>query len=320
MNLVKSLKGGSLSKTEVYEGPQGLIVRKSISSLENREYGLVRWQSQIRKLQTLSHFLPENVAPVIGMGVEDCNYFYEIPYYEGAVDCYRAVKGGESVEKIAFKLLDLLHKMSSVKMQEIVGSISVYISEEIEVPLKCALKSVRNSNLELSVDVIETITASIIDALNISRDLKSKYKEYKTTETLTHGNLTLENVLWDPKEESLRIIDPYFETYSEIILGDYSQLLQSTCSGYEEVVNYLDWNNFDVLDYPYPAIDHGFIKLGKILEEAVKAESWYKEDIVNIYHASQFIRMFPFKLVNAPLQGVLFLMHGINLLRRNCDA
>ena len=59
MKLIKELKGGSLSKTQVIKIDNNLFVRKKISISKEREYGLVRWQSQIRKLQILYNFLPK---------------------------------------------------------------------------------------------------------------------------------------------------------------------------------------------------------------------------------------------------------------------
>ena len=70
MKIVKELKGGSLSKTVIINDGQRFLVRKYISSIENREYGLVRWQSQIRRLQTLRSYLGENVITIESMGVD----------------------------------------------------------------------------------------------------------------------------------------------------------------------------------------------------------------------------------------------------------
>lgn len=56
MTIVIPLKGGSLSKT--YRLPQYNIVRKEVSRTENREYGFVRWYSQLMKLQHYNQIYP----------------------------------------------------------------------------------------------------------------------------------------------------------------------------------------------------------------------------------------------------------------------
>ena len=63
MKLIKELKGGSLSKTIVVQNENNFFVRKKISISMEREYGLVRWQSQIRKLQILYNNFPKNTLP-----------------------------------------------------------------------------------------------------------------------------------------------------------------------------------------------------------------------------------------------------------------
>ena len=86
MKVYKTLKGGSLSKTEVISDGTKKFVRKSISCIDNREYGLVRWQSQIRKLQLLNHFIPGSCVIVERVGVCDDFYYYDIPFYENSIN------------------------------------------------------------------------------------------------------------------------------------------------------------------------------------------------------------------------------------------
>ena len=50
------------------------------------------------------------------------------------------------------------------------------------------------------------------------------------------------------------LIDPYAETYCETILGDVSQIYQSSISGYEAVSNYIVEKDYSVIDYPYNQI------------------------------------------------------------------
>jgi len=51
---VTQLKGGSLSSTSLYEDGDRKFIRKSISTKDNREYGYVRWYTQLKKLQRLA--------------------------------------------------------------------------------------------------------------------------------------------------------------------------------------------------------------------------------------------------------------------------
>ena len=74
-NNPKLLKGGSFSTTEVLGPPSSLRVRKSVSTLVNREYGYVRLESQLRKLYTLSKYFPDITPPVLSVGADDHLFF-----------------------------------------------------------------------------------------------------------------------------------------------------------------------------------------------------------------------------------------------------
>ena len=56
MKVIHNLKGGSLSRTSVVMDGKDKFVRKYILIDTDREYGLVRWQSQPRKMQLLRNF------------------------------------------------------------------------------------------------------------------------------------------------------------------------------------------------------------------------------------------------------------------------
>ena len=50
------------------------------------------------------------------------------------------------------------------------------------------------------------------------------------------------------------------------------------------------------------------------LKKHLSNEQWYYEQILLILRASQFTRMFPFKLVNNPKSGFLFMNHAVDLI------
>ena len=69
--LVKKFKGGSLSSTNLMEESGKLFVRKSVSLIDNREYGFQRWYSQLKKLQRYSVMYPNLFPPVLNYGKTD---------------------------------------------------------------------------------------------------------------------------------------------------------------------------------------------------------------------------------------------------------
>ena len=315
MEIVKELKGGSLSKTVVIFDGDRYLVRKLISRTHNREYGLVRWQSQIRKLQLLNNFLPFSTPIIERVGEENNYFFYDIPYYENSVNCSDALLQGESTQLIAESIVELLKGMVSIKLGSVRGSLSLYICEEILSPLQQASDHIDTGILQLYNNEKRIFHDAIESAVSIATELHHKYRVLEVPESLTHGNLTLENLLWDPNTKKLTMIDPYAETYCESIVGDISQLLQSSLSGYEYISEIYEYGDFSILEYPSDKIPKRLIRFSRILASLLIEEKWYSSDHLQLFRASQFTRMYPFKLEKSPRQAAAFMMHGIKLLR-----
>ena len=314
MEIIKKLKGGSLSNTIVFSDCNKKFVRKSISRNSDREYGLVRWQSQIRKLQLLNKYIPESTVAVSLAGHCDDFYFYDIPYYENSMNCVEALLQGEPEELIAEKVAIVLSKMAAIEFHSAPGSLALYISEEIRSPLSIALKLANEDHLPLDCQELNSFKEEIFKAFSIVDKLLHQVKNLAVRESLTHGNLTLENMLWNPKSSEILLIDPYAETYCESIMGDVSQVFQSSISGYEFISNLFENQVYPICKYPIDEIPRCLTNFANYLTKTVASESWYSEDYLTLFRASQFTRMFPFKLVSSPRQGVAFMFHGIKLL------
>lgn len=320
MKIFKTLKGGSLSSTNVVIDGNAKFVRKSISRTLEREFGLVRWQSQIRKLQQLQKYIPESTIHINRIGVKNNFYYYDIPYFENYINCYEALINGESPELIAEKTSILLCKMAAINYECHQGSLSLYVAEEILSPLIMAKEMANNNNLNLTNEESVKFKKSINEGIKIVEKLKIKTQKVTLHESLSHGNLTLENILWDPSLKELIIIDPYGETYCESIMGDVSQLLQSSASGYEYVSQLLEKNSYQITDYPINTIPECLSIYSRLLTDKISHNKWYSEEYLTIFRASQFTRMFPFKIHISPRVAVAFMLHGLNLLEESLDA
>jgi hypothetical protein len=314
MKVVKELKGGSLSKTVVISDGQRLLVRKYISSIENREYGLVRWQSQIRRLQTLRNHLGENVITIESMGVDGSFFYYDMPFYENALNCSELLEDSKSDVDLASEISQLLTRMSQISFGTVAGSVSVYLSGEVLHPLRNALDRL----LLVQGDIFSNIKGmkqEIECAIDLVLILIKRYENKKIIENLTHGNLTLENILWDKDSKKLILIDPYSETYTESLCVDISQIAQSSLSGYEYIIKNELYNDPSIQDYPYTSIPKKTKLFGNEILNLVSQFDWFDDDLYHIMYASQFIRMFPFKMHVNTGQAYFFLMHGVRLLR-----
>ncbi len=96
------LKGGSLSKT--YWIPEQNIVRKEISRTENREYGFVRWYSQLMKLQHFNQIYPGLFPEVVGVGSTGVDAWFDLQYLHGFRDIKSILNGEPLKEETIFKM------------------------------------------------------------------------------------------------------------------------------------------------------------------------------------------------------------------------
>ena len=317
--VVKELKGGSFSATRVIElSNSERRVRKYVSSVENREYGLVRWQSQIRRMQHLHSVLPNHTPPILAMGVSGQDFFYEIPYYESSQNLYEYLSERGEREAVALfdEVKDLINIYSQTKYGEAVGSFSVFFSEEVMGRLINVDDQLEVAYSSGSINKEELLHAQrLISRVSPLLDkVMLEASSLPIAESLTHGNFTLENALYDHSTKSILLIDPYSETYSESVLGDFSQLMQSSVSFYEEIVSggehgvpYL----FEVAKNPQKT---GVYYFGECLRRCVAELSPVDQKITNLFHAAQFVRMFPFKIDKTPRLAIYFLLYGLRII------
>ena len=112
-------------------------------------------------------------------------------------------------------------------------------------------------------------------------------------ESYTHGNITLENIIYDEDKDTIVFIDPYEENIIDNCYNEYSQLLQS-CNSHYEIYNSLNIESFENIDLDVPYGIEKFNQLFHSYMESSMTESQIK--VVKYFEISQFIRMLPFKL------------------------
>ena len=80
---VKDLKGGSLSNTELHKIDDVYYIKKRINLVKEREYGFVRWYSQLKKTQRFSVDFPDIFPKIIDVSYETNDAILTLEYMEG---------------------------------------------------------------------------------------------------------------------------------------------------------------------------------------------------------------------------------------------
>tara|TARA_R110001583_G_scaffold111063_2_gene260128 strand:+ start:4266 stop:5231 length:966 start_codon:yes stop_codon:yes gene_type:complete len=315
--IIKELKGGSFSKTLAIENNGRKIVRKFISRHVEREYGLVRWQSQIRKLQIMNQSIGSDYVPkVISSGYDDVSYYYDIEYFENSktiLDFLLNPYENVNSKTVFDNLIKVIDNYKTVDFGSIKGAFSLYIQEEIVSVLSKIITYSNSDSLAIvELNEIKDICSSVLNLIKC----KSNYlADIELNETLTHGNLTLENVLVDSMGD-IKIIDLYAETYCESWLGDISQIMQSCIGDYEQI-NDLNEDDFDCLFTKKTVSTSEFYEEFKNnLNMLILKFSHEDKVALEVFYASQFIRMFPFKIEKTPRKAFYFAVQGMKTLNK----
>ena len=310
---ITKLKGGSLSSTCLHESSSLSFVRKSIYLKNNREYGFQRWYSQLKKIQRFNVDFPNLFPKLLNYGLDKDYGFFDLEYIPNSSNLFDFLtkeNDEKIIQKIFLKLKTSFDSLHKKKIQSFDGAIDLYYEEEIKQKISDCLNSkvfsllIKNRKLFYNNEEIDGLCFHLDDYFKL---FKKCYKNQR--ECLTHGNSTLENIIYDENHEQIIFIDPYEENIIDSMFADYSQVLQSSSSKYE-YLNSLDIsikeNHFNYEDN-FPS---GLIKFNDIFESYLS--SFKESDIllIRLLEISQFIRMLPFKKEVDPNKMLFFYAHA----------
>lgn len=316
MTIVIPLKGGSLSKT--YRLPQYDLVCKEIVRDKNREYGFVRWYSQMKKLQRYNTIYPNLFPKVLGVDVDDNKATFKMEYMKGFRDIKSILANDTLTDEQIFRISQAvwkgLNQLHSVTHDPIPNAGKLYYEEEVWQKLKDAIAVPEfaefhaHGTYEYNGRIVQGIGASFHDLENFFSELTLVQEEN------IHGNPTLENILYSFDEDRVVFIDVYDESMIDTRFLDYAQVLQCSRSHYGYI------NDNEVLIGGVSVthrlqIPTNFETFNSHFESGI-ADSRTKE-IVDVFEATQFIRMLPFKVLAGEIdKAKFFYVHACYLLSK----
>ena len=318
MSIVQ-LKGGSLSSTFLVDGA---FIRKEISTKSDREYGYVRWYSQLKKLQRYAKDFPDLFPKVLEVGYNNDRAYFDIEYFPDALDIKNLFinKNLETseIEKINTALWGAFNELHSATFTANKGACSLYFKEEVSQKLADAKQA---SKEFLDFCKYETYNYNGQEVPNLDRYLDLLETSFRNTnlteEQFIHGNPTLENTLYIEKTNRIIFIDLYEESIIDSKFLDYSQVLQCSRSHY----GFLNDNEKQVQGNAVShnlTIPEAFKAFNTCFESRLREASTAQElKLIDILEATQFIRMLPFKCYAANLNDAkFFYVHACYLLSK----
>ena len=297
----KRLKGGSLSGTYLCKNERGeSFVRKEASLNEHREYGFQRWYSQLKRLQRYGQQFPNLFPDVIQFGRSGDLAYFDIQYVEGSLTVHDYLLQNptkENIEHMFSVLLASMNRMHSIKIPSSASAMDLYVYEEMEQKIGACLGNAQFQKIISQREV--TFNGKRVRGIYWAiEDFKKLIKQsyLNPIECFTHGNITLENILYQPDKKLITLIDPYEENIIDSRLAEYSQILQS-CNSHYEIYNsikpFVTGGNVDaVIEVPI-----GINNFNEIFLKYLDSECNPNEQrVIRLLEISQYVRMLPFKM------------------------
>jgi len=312
------LKGGSLSSTYLMENEKGKFVRKMVSTKENREYGYMRWYSQMKKIQRYNTDFANLYPQIIKVSCEGDQAYFDLEYLKTYKDIKTIFCERELTEKELNKINDAIwnafYQMHRYTYDANPGAPLLYFREEVEQKLEDAkkfpefLEFFNYGTYQYYGGIVHGIT-------NYMDEMRNFFSEMKLIEEeAIHGNPTLENIMYSFTDDCVKFVDPYEESVIDTRFLDYAQVLQCSRSWYGITNDGGVSVNENVVSSDI-VVPKNFHKFNKIFEKEI-ADSQMKR-IVDVLEATQFIRMLPFKLAAGDIdKAKYFYVHACSLLRQ----
>ena len=143
MHKIINLKGGSLNSTNLIINDDIKFVRKSINTKSNREYGYVRWYSQLKKLQRFNQLFPGTVPKILGVGIEGDFAYFDLEYING-INIKTYLQDNEltdtNISTLNNKLWESFDIVHAHAYHANADSLKLYYQEEIQEKLNSALQ------------------------------------------------------------------------------------------------------------------------------------------------------------------------------------
>lgn len=305
------LKGGSLSSTYLCDDNGFKFIRKHIHLEKNREYGFVRWYSQLKKLQRYNALYPTLCPKVFNSDVVMYSAYFDLEYLDGYKDIKTILSENNTTDYQIEVMVKALKNAFSILHENKMSAISklpyLYFVEEVEQKLKDAISASKDDFFKYDEFVYNGKVIRKLDLLERLREFFLKLS--LPYECNIHGNPTLENILYSVEKNDIKFIDLYEESIIDSHLLDYSQVLQCSSSLYGFINDREVKINRNEVSFE-ESVPESFSKFNKYFLDGL-------EDLttIKILEATQFFRMLPFKcLADDVDKAKYFYVHALYLL------
>jgi len=293
-DIVQKLKGGSFASVYLIKKNNTLLVRKYIDKTKETEIHYDTLKRQYDDLKRFEYYSPNITPKMLGSYENENDFYYDMEYLKDYNELNHY--SSDTIKTVVRDVMDKMTKDIYCYSKKINGAewLQAFLKEKIYSKYKYLdsldehIYSVMNS---------ETIT---INEKNVS-GIKSFFNSSIPSDLIPdevspiHGDLTLENILYNETNKDFRLIDTSGSRYVDVKEMDLAKLLQSLLSKYET------WDSREtlvtVINSKEFTISSDFLKTEKenydfIFSMYGSGDVMFKR--AKFFLAAYFIRMIPF--------------------------
>lgn len=304
--ILTKFKGGSFANVYLIQKKGQRIVRKYIEKTNDNQTHVDTLRRQYDDLKRIEYYSPGLTPKMIGSSENENEFYYDMEYLEH------------------HKELSQFHQ---AVQEQIVQNVIITLTESVycyskQIDGQQWMKAFVEEKIYTKYTYIESLGQKFSDILNaVTHCINGKECEgirrffsrgffpqnlCPTTVSPIHGDLTLENILYDETTNNFRLIDPSGSRYVDNKAMDTSKLLQSFLAKYET------WDTrTDIQEYtpgaPY-TLPNDVVEVTNELYSFIfhNDDAEYKSSVLML--ASYLIRMIPFLVKKSEKHAVFGLM------------
>jgi len=321
-SIVKEFKGNSFSKTLLLKNGDNLFVRKSISKVPRLEDHYNKLRRQHEDLKRFSFYEPSLCPKVLNEKDSRDDYYFDIEYLKNhqQLDTF-----SESIQRnVLGNVIDSLGEFVYCYKKPNEGEEFINNFFDTKIYPKLTTFAKESQVMEYLINH-EKIKINGVEKLGLRKILNHLNIFNFNTPYLNpiHGDLTLENILYDNDTQDFKLIDMEGSRYVDSCYCDLGKIFQSI------LANYKQWNNLETVIFNKECGDKGIsciddfftcdeFKYQSICEKyggLMNENNWknvFRKGI--FYMAMYFIRFVPFRKQVSDDHAVFALIMAVNWL------
>jgi thiamine kinase-like enzyme/molybdopterin-guanine dinucleotide biosynthesis protein A len=233
---LKQLKGNSFSKTLLLKNKDKLFVRKSIPKVPELQDHYDKLRRQCEDLKRFTFYDPFLSPKVVDEQDTRDGYFFDIEYFENhkQLDTFPPDVQRKVLEAVVDRLSEFVYCYKKPNKGE------EFINDFFDTKIYPKLTSFAKDCpiMKMLIDS-ETVLINGVKNYGLRKVLNELNIFNFNTPYLNpiHGDLTLENILYNSDSQDFKLIDMEGSRYVDSCYLDLAKIFQSTVSGYK------DWNS-----------------------------------------------------------------------------